>query len=217
MAGVSDHIKSVRREYANKPLTIHDVDADPFRQFDRWFQEAIDSDIRDVNAMTLATVNREWAPRARIVLLRDIDERGLVFFTNYQSEKGTDLAHQPAACLNFFWVELDRQVRVTGRAEKVEESVSDAYFKARPRDSQIGAWASEQSKELEGREALDEKYREMAERFAESDIPRPPHWGGYRIVPDGFEFWQGRESRLHDRILYRVDRESGWEKVRLAP
>jgi pyridoxamine 5'-phosphate oxidase len=194
-----------------------DVDANAIRQFDKWWQEAIHSEIDEVNAMTLATASADGVPAARIVLLKGYDERGFVFFTNYDSFKGLQLAENPRACLVFFWKELERQVRITGLVEKVSEDESDIYFNSRPEGSRIGAWASPQSQVIESREWLEEREKTLVKDFTGKPLKRPAHWGGYRVKPISIEFWQGRPSRLHDRILYTLQEENAWTIERLAP
>ena len=209
---------NLRAEYLRAALDERDVQRDPFRQFARWFDEAVAAQLPEPNAMTLATVGDDGRPAARIILLKGADARGFVFFTNYDSRKGRELAHDSRAALLLFWVELERQVRIEGVTERVSAAESDAYFASRPRLSRFGAWASPQSATIEGRAVLEERFAQIAARYADENapVPRPPNWGGYRLVPDRLEFWQGRSSRLHDRILYRraVD---GWAIERLAP
>jgi pyridoxamine 5'-phosphate oxidase len=209
-------LASLRTEYKRASLDENDVDADPFRQFARWFSEAAAAAVPEPNAMTLATVDATGKPSARIVLAKDVDERGFTFYTNYQSRKGQELAARADAALLFFWPELERQVRIEGQVEKVDAATADAYFKTRPRLSRLGGWASPQSEPLPNRAALESRFAQMEQRFAGDDVPRPPHWGGYRLAPSRFEFWQGRASRLHDRIEYRKD-GSAWRIGRLAP
>lgn len=193
------------------------ADADPIRQFQAWYRDAEATPMREPSAMTLATVGEGGRPSARIVLLKGVDERGFVFFTNYQSRKAGELEHDPWAALVFHWQELVRQVRVEGRVEKVPPEESDAYFKTRPRGSQIGAWASAQSRAIESRSELERRAAEIAAAHGDQEIPRPPHWGGYRLSPDAIEFWQGRLDRLHDRLRYSRVNAGGWTRERLSP
>src|SRR5262245_27454283 len=197
-------------------LRESDADPDPVRQFQRWFDAAVAAGLPEPNAMTLATCTADGVPSARIVLLKICDERGLAFFTNYRSRKGRELANNPRAALVFFWPALERQVRVEGRVELVSADESDAYFASRPVNSRLGAWASDQSAVIPSREELERKQRELEAQFPDGRVPRPPHWGGYRVVPDVFEFWQGRPSRLHDRLRYRRV-EGRWVIERLSP
>jgi len=208
---------ALRVDYQRAALDEHDVDRDPMRQFARWFDEAVAARLPEPNAMTLATIGEDGRPAARIVLLKQVDARGLVFFTNYDSRKGRELARDPHAALTFLWMELERQVRVEGTTERVEAALSDRYFASRPRLSRLGAWASPQSAPLAARADLEARFAAVAARYPDdAPMPRPPHWGGYRLVPDRFEFWQGRPSRLHDRIEYRRA-DHGWTLRRLAP
>ena len=209
-------IKALRREYASRSLEESAIQPDPIQQFRTWFDEAVRSEILDANAMALATVSDEGLPSARTVLLKDIDDRGLVFFTHYNSPKGHDLISHPHASLLFYWAPLERQVRVTGIVEQVPAAESDAYFASRPRDSQIAAWAARQSSELPNRAALEQRYEQLVAQYDGQPVPRPPDWGGYRVVPHRVEFWQGRPRRLHDRVLY-VKSGGGWRRTRLAP
>ncbi|MFN5421807.1 MAG: pyridoxamine 5'-phosphate oxidase [bacterium] len=209
-------ISSIRKDYQLKSLSESDVEVHPIRQFGKWWDEALTSKIEEVNAMTLSTVTHEGRPSARIVLLKGFDENGFVFFTNYDSEKGKQLLEHPFASLVFFWKELERQVRIEGNCEKVTDKESDEYFDSRPQGSQLGAWASPQSRIIEGRQVLEENIKQLELRFSNGKIPRPPHWGGYRVIPDKVEFWQGRSSRLHDRIVYQKSLD-GWGISRIAP
>ncbi|KAF1049975.1 MAG: Pyridoxine/pyridoxamine 5'-phosphate oxidase [Burkholderia gladioli] len=211
-------LADLRTNYSRASLDEADIASDPIRQFDKWFNEALDAQLPEPNTMTLATVDAEGRPSARIVLIKGVDERGFVFFSNYESRKGRELAHNPNAALLFYWIELERQVRVEGRIEKTSAAQSDAYFASRPAGSRIGAWASEQSAVIANRGVLEAREREFSERYGENP-PRPPHWGGYRLVPDAIEFWQGRPSRLHDRLRYTRDAASNtpWTIERLSP
>jgi len=209
-------IADLRREYASRALSEEQAEADPIRQFTTWFDEAVSAELLDVNAMALATVSPAGDPAARTVLLKGFDETGFVFFTNYASAKGRDLAAHPRACLLMFWRELERQVRITGAIEKVSTAESEEYFHSRPFESQVGAWASAQSAPVASRGALDARYAEVAAQYAGQVVPLPPFWGGYRVTPEQIEFWQGRTSRLHDRLLYVRDGAT-WQRSRLAP
>jgi pyridoxamine 5'-phosphate oxidase len=209
------NIADIRKDYKVASLSESDVAPSPFTQFDNWLKEAIAAQLPEPNAMTLATVDANGRPSTRVVLIKGVDERGPVWFTNYQSRKGRELAGNPFAALQFHWVELERVVRIEGRVEKVSDAESDAYFNGRPLDSRIGAWASPQSETISGRAMLVARAAEYAAKFLLKP-PRPPHWGGYRLLPDRFEFWQGRPSRLHDRIVYRLA-DDAWRIERLAP
>lgn len=211
-------LADLRKNYSLGSLDAADVDADPIRQFQTWFAQALDAKLPEPNAMTVATVDTAGRPAARILLIKGVDERGFVFFTNYESRKGHELTANPHAALLFHWVELERQVRIEGKVELTSDAESDAYFHSRPLGSRIGAWASEQSAVIANREALEAREREIGAQYGDNP-PRPPHWGGYRLVPQAIEFWQGRPSRLHDRIRYTRDASDGggWRIERLAP
>ncbi len=209
-------IADIRKDYKLKSLIEEDVKSDPIDQFSEWWNEAVNSQIEEVNAMTLATATSAGVPSARIVLLKGFTHKGFKFYTNYQSHKGTELAGNPFAALVFFWKELERQVRIEGTVEKSGEEDSEAYFKTRPAASRIGAWASPQSRPIAGRNILEENVVKFKEQFGEDNIPKPPHWGGYILAPSKIEFWQGRRSRLHDRIQYTWQ-SAGWKIERIAP
>ena len=209
-------LADLRKTYARESLTESAVDHDPIIQFKTWMNEALDAELPEPNAMTVATVGADGKPSARVLLIKGVDQRGFVFFTNYESHKGRDLEANPHAALVFYWIELERQVRIDGRVEKLPDEESDAYFNSRPLDSRIGAWASNQSRELSSRLALVANAAKYAARYV-MNPPRPPHWGGYVVIPETIEFWQGRPSRLHDRIRYTRQANGGWKIVRLAP
>jgi pyridoxamine 5'-phosphate oxidase len=211
------HIADIRKEYRLETLDESQVSSDPIEQFGYWWDEALKSEIDEVNAMTLATANADAVPAARIVLLKGYDRKGFVFFTNYESNKAADLEMNPRASLVFFWKELERQVRISGSVEKVSEEESDHYFSSRPKGSRIGAWASPQSSVISSREIIEEKVAALEQSFEGKEIPRPLHWGGYRVKPVKIEFWQGRSSRLHDRIQYTLQHDGSWKIARLAP
>jgi pyridoxamine 5'-phosphate oxidase len=204
-------------EHAVEGLRRSDLDPDPIKQFANWFTAAIESGIRDVNAMSLATTTTDCRPAVRIVLLKGFDHDGFVFFTNYDSEKGKQLEANPYAALAFYWIELDRQIRISGKVLKTSRKESQTYFHSRPVGSQLSAWASRQSEVIDARRVLDARMAEMTERFADKSVPLPPHWGGYRLEPDTIEFWQGRLSRLHDRFRYTRQQDDSWRIDRLAP
>ncbi len=209
-------ISDIRKEYTRHTFNEQDAAASPFEQFDKWLQEALHSGIPEPTAMNLATVGANGRPSARIVLLKHIDS-GFVFFTNYASRKGADLQQNPFAALTFHWVEMERQVRIEGKVEMVEPALSDEYFNSRPLMSRIGAIASEQSRPLPNREVLENRMRALEAEYADKEPARPQNWGGYRLIPDYFEFWQGRRSRLHDRIVYEPAADGSWKIYRIAP
>ena len=207
---------SLRREYTRAGLHEADMDPDPIVQFRTWFENIIAADLHEPNAMILATATSDGRPSARTVLLKGYDERGFVFYTNYEGRKASELEANPACALLFYWGELERQVRIEGRAGRIPSEESDAYFASRPHGSRLGAWASEQSRPVGDRSVLEERLETLEEEYRDREIPRPPFWGGYRVEPHAIEFWQGRENRLHDRISYR--RETGvWRLERLQP
>ena len=210
------NIADLRKSYEKAELNESASQADPMKQFERWLNEAISSEVPEPNAMTLATVGSDLRPSTRIVLIKGFDERGIVWYTNYASRKGQELAGNPFAALQFHWVELERVVRIQGVVEKVSDTESDEYFQTRPLDSRIGAWASPQSQVIAGRSVLVTNAAKYGAQFLLKP-PRPPHWGGYRLKPDTWEFWQGRKSRLHDRLRYSQQDGSEWLRERLAP
>ncbi len=214
-SSLSSTIADLRKSYERAELSEDASQRQPLRQFEQWLNEAMAAQVPEPNAMTLATVGGDMRPSTRIVLIKGYDERGIVWFTNYDSRKGRQIAGNPFAALQFHWVELERVVRIEGRVEKVDEAESDAYYSSRPLDSRIGAWASPQSQVISGRSVLVANAAKYSAKFM-LNPPRPPHWGGFRLVPDRWEFWQGRKSRLHDRLCYRLDGEE-WLRERLAP
>ena len=209
-------VAGLRKEYTRAGLAESDVAPDPVEQFRRWFDETLAAGLHEPNAMTVATATADGRPSARVVLLKGFDERGFVFYTNYDGRKGRELDENPRVALLFYWGELERQVRVEGAVSRVSEGESDAYYASRPRGSRLGAWASEQSRVVEGREVLEGRIGDLEAEYEGREVPRPPFWGGYRIGPEVVEFWQGRENRLHDRIVYRRE-GAGWEIRRLQP
>jgi pyridoxamine 5'-phosphate oxidase len=209
-------IADMRKSYEAGALEEDQAHAQPLRQFEAWLQEAVAAKVPEPNAMTVATVGADGRPSTRVVLIKGFDERGIVWYTNYESRKGQELAGQPFAALQFHWVELERVVRIEGRVERTSEAESDEYFHSRPLDSRIGAWASPQSRPISSRAVLVSNAAKYAAQFMLSP-PRPPHWGGFRLVPDRWEFWQGRKSRLHDRLSYRAGTDGAWVRERLAP
>ncbi len=210
-------LENLRKDYRAEKLSETDVKKNPIEQFDHWFDEALKSGIYEPNAMTLATASSDGKPSARIVLLKGFNQDGFVFYTNYLSRKGKELAKNPVVALVFFWPELERQVRIEGTIEKVSKETSEKYFQSRPKESQIGALASPQSQVIEDRSLLEKNWQALEKKYADQEIPKPSFWGGYLVKPQVIEFWQGRSSRLHDRIVYRKADKNNWKIVRLAP
>lgn len=210
-------IASIRKSYSQKKLTEEKASSDPIKQFAKWWKQAVASEIDEVNAMTLATASSDGIPSARIVLLKDFNEKGFSFFTNYNSFKGQQLAENPKACLVFFWKELERQVRITGLIEKLSAEINDAYFNSRPEESRIGAVTSPQSQVIESRDWLDGHFKQLKKEYKGKMVERPTHWGGYMVKPVIIEFWQGRPGRLHDRLQYTLAETGIWKIERLAP
>ena len=210
------NVGDLRKEYARAGLSESEADPNPVEQFRHWFDEALAANLHEPNAMTVATATRDGRPSARVVLLKSFDERGFVFYTNYEGRKGRELEENPRAALLFYWGELERQVRIEGAVSRVSEEESDAYYASRPRGSRLGALASEQSRAIEGRGALEGRISSLEAEYEGREVPRPPFWGGYRVEPEATEFWQGRENRLHDRLLYRRG-DGGWKMERLQP
>lgn len=216
MEDLRNYINSVRRDFSSKSLDEKDVPENPYKLFEKWFEEAVSSQILDPYAMVIATANKKLQPSTRVVYMRDISENGLVFYTNYHSDKAKNLDENKNISALFFWIELERQIKITGVAEKTSKEMSDAYFASRPRESQIGAWASNQSSILSSRSELEEKVLYYTKLFEGQTVPRPENWGGYLIKPHAFEFWQGRPNRLHDRIIYTLQ-NNNWIISRLSP
>lgn len=210
-------IANIRKEYVWGGLSESDMDADPIRQFEAWFRQALAANLPEPNAMTLATATPDGQPSARIVLLKAFDASGFTFYTNYEGRKGRELTANPRAALLFFWPELQRQVRIAGTVERVSDAESDDYFRSRPLGSRLGAWASAQSEVIPSRDVLEDRVREVAQRFPDGEVPRPPFWGGFRVRPLTIEFWQGRPDRLHDRLRYQRVQPDGWRIERLSP
>jgi len=212
-----EQLENLRQEYKTASLSETDSKADPIKQFELWFNEAIEAKVTESNAMTLSTATSEGRPSARIVLLKGVQDGGFVFYTNYLSRKGKEITKNPLGALTFFWPAMERQIRIEGTIEKVSKELSDKYFQSRPKGSQIGALASPQSQEIAGRELLEKKWAELETEYDGKVVPKPSFWGGYILKPRLIEFWQGRPSRLHDRILYKKIDNKNWKKVRLAP
>ena len=210
-------LSDLRREYALAGLKESDLAPNPFKQFDRWFQQALAAGLPEPNAMTLATATLDGKPSARVVLLKGFDERGFVFFTNYESQKGRELSANPLAALVCYWAELERQVRISGRVSRVTVEESEDYFHSRPLGSQLGAWASQQSEVVGGRKILEDKLEQLTQEYQTTPVPLPPCWGGYRVTLESIEFWQGRPNRLHDRLRYTIQRGDQWLIERLSP
>ena len=211
-------IADLRQNYTQAGLSEADLNSNPIEQFDIWFQQALNADLIEPNAMTLATATPDGKPTARIVLLKGVSERGFVFYTNYESQKGQQLIANPYAALVFLWDKLERQIRIEGKVEKLTESESAQYFHSRPKASQLGAWASDQSRVIPNREVLEQKLADLEEQYSDdATVPLPEHWGGFRVVPNRIEFWQGRPSRLHDRLVYDLQADGNWSIKRLSP
>jgi pyridoxamine-phosphate oxidase len=212
-----EELQNLRQDYSAAELSEEIIDINPIKQFDTWLNEAIAAKVLEPNAMTLSTATPDGRPSARIVLLKGFDNSGFMFYTNYLSRKGKEIAKNPLGALTFFWGDLERQVRIEGTIEKISREKSDQYFHSRPKKSQLGALASPQSQEITGRESLEEKMAQLEAEYADTEVPKPSFWGGYVLKPRLIEFWQGRRSRLHDRILYKKIDNNNWKKVRLAP
>jgi pyridoxamine 5'-phosphate oxidase len=210
-------VAELRKDYTLEGLHEDDISPNPFQQFGVWFNQALSTQLPEPNAMTVATATPDGQPSARVVLLKNFDERGFVFYTNYQSHKGLELTQNPQAALVFWWAELERQVRICGRVERVSDTESDEYFHSRPLNSRLGAWASEQSQAIASREVLEQRFHKLQSEYENQEIPRPPHWGGFLVIPREIEFWQGRTSRLHDRLRYTLLDNGNWQIQRLSP
>ncbi|MFC5283272.1 pyridoxamine 5'-phosphate oxidase [Pedobacter alpinus] len=210
-------IQNLRQDYRSASLNEEDVNQNPYLQFEKWFSEALNAKVLEPNAMTLATADANCIPQARIVLLKEFTEQGFVFYTNYDSAKGKQIAENPHAALLFFWGDLERQIRIEGVVEKVSDDESTQYFQSRPKGSQLGALASPQSQTIPNRKFLEDKLNSLVEEYGVKDIPKPEHWGGYRVIPNKIEFWQGRSNRLHDRLAYVQEKDQSWKFERLAP
>ncbi|MBV5277486.1 MAG: pyridoxamine 5'-phosphate oxidase [Campylobacteraceae bacterium] len=211
------NLETMRKEYSEFPLFEKDLHVNPFKQFELWFNDAIQAELIEPNAMSLATVSRELKPSIRTVLLKLYDEKGFVFFSNYESQKAKDIAQNPFVALHFAWLPLQRQLRIEGKVEKISTAESLKYFLSRPRGSQLGAWASNQSEVVSSRSILESKFHEIKSKFLNGQVPLPDFWGGYRVIPTRFEFWQGGKDRLHDRFIYEIDADNQWKIARIAP
>lgn len=216
MEELQNFLNTIRRDFADKPLNEDSIAENPYKQFETWFEEAVNAQLLDPYAMSIATVDYEGQPSTRIVYLRGISEEGFKFYTNYKSQKGDDLLENNKVALNFFWGELERQIRIEGEVQKLSKEESDAYFASRPRESQIGAWASNQSETIANRKELEDKVAYYEEHYKDMDVPRPAHWGGYVVLSNKIEFWQGRPNRLHDRIIFTKDTVE-WKISRVSP
>lgn len=216
MEELQNFLNSIRRDFSDKPLNEDSIAENPFKQFEVWFEEAVNAQLLDPYAMSISSVSYNGQPSTRIVYLRGITEQGFKFYSNYKSQKGEDLLENNKTALNFFWGELERQIRIEGEVEKLSKEESDTYFASRPRESQIGAWASDQSESIKDRKELEDKVAHFENKYKDMDVPRPPHWGGYIVKPNKIEFWQGRPNRLHDRIVFTKNDDS-WETSRVSP
>lgn len=214
---MSNSEDTLNKQFGLYELSEKDLSSDPIIQFDLWYEDAVKAELIHPNAFTLATSTNDGKPSSRVLLLKDFDEKGFVFYTNSHSKKGDDLSGNPFAAMSFWWGKLERQVRIEGAIEKVSSDEADEYFSSRPRGSQIGAWASEQSSVIDSRDTLDQRFEEYENKYKDMNVPRPPYWDGYRLIPNSIEFWQGRDNRLHDRIRYILQVDGTWTKERLAP
>jgi pyridoxamine 5'-phosphate oxidase len=217
MEDINKYIRDLRKDFSGEPLEEKSVFGNPVKQFEHWFKEAVSAKVNEPNAMVISTVSNNNKPSARVVLLREFSENGFAFFTNYTSKKAEEIQQNPNACLTFFWPELERQVRIEGKVQRHNNTASDNYFHSRPKSSRVGAWSSPQSKKISGRKELEDLVTEFDKKYQEEFVPRPDFWGGYLLLPDYFEFWQGRPSRLHDRIVFERKENNNWELYRLAP